>query len=82
MADLSGFLIYFSVASLILLGLLMALDMAVNWSVKNLTRTREPLPRRERDLLGEDYRDCVRDYAAKVDRRRRIVKRVAGVRSE
>lgn len=79
MADLSGFLIYLSVALLIGLGLLMALDMAVNWSVKNLTRTREPLPPRERDLLGDDYRDCVADYAAKVDRRRRIVKRVAGV---
>lgn len=79
MADLAGFLIYLSVALLIGLGLLMALDMAVNWSVKNLARTREPVPPRERDLLGDDYRDCVRDYAAKVDRRRKIVKRVAGV---
>lgn len=82
MADLSGFLIYLSVALLIGLSVLKALDLAVNWSVKNLTRTREPLPRRERDLLGDDYRECVRDYAAKVERRRRIVKEVAGVRSK
>lgn len=80
MADLAGFLIYLSVALLLGFGVLAALEVALNWSVKNLTRTRQPLPRRERDLLGDDYRECVADYAAKVDRRRRIVKEVAGVR--
>jgi hypothetical protein len=31
------------------------------------------------DGLGDDYRDHVAEYAAKVDRRREIVRRTAGV---
>jgi hypothetical protein len=51
-------------------------DVLVNRRVNN----RLPRVRPDRaDYLGEDYRDHVADYAAKVDRRRQIVRRTAGV---
>lgn len=82
MADLADFLIWFSVASFLFLGVVGLLEVAINRSVGQLSRRKETLPTRERDLLGDDYRDCVADYFARKQTRQRIVREVARVRSE
>lgn len=70
-------------------GLALAALIAFCWGLHQLfsdvrinRRVNQVAPRvryREHDLLGDDYRKHVAAYAAKVERRRAIVRRTAGV---
>jgi hypothetical protein len=70
-------------------GLALVALIAIAWGVQQLfadvrlnRKVNERAPRlsiKRADYLGDDYRDHVAEYAAKVDRRRQIVRRRAGV---
>lgn len=71
--------------ALVMVGALFALLVAVeaierfkNRKVSQPARIRTRIPEREMRLVGDDYRDCVRGYFGKVERRRQIVKEVCG----
>lgn len=51
-------------------------DVRIN---RKVNRAAPRVRHREYDLLGDDYRKHVAAYAAKVERRRAIVRRTAGV---
>jgi hypothetical protein len=81
MADIGYFLAWVAIAGFLFLGLMAVLELLVNLSVKQMARKTRPLPPRERDLLGDDYRECVADYFSRKQTRREIVREVAGVGS-
>lgn len=71
--------------ALVMVGALFALLFAVeaierfkNRKVSQPARIRTRIPEHEMRLVGDDYRDCVRGYFGKVERRRQIVKEVCG----
>ena len=71
--------------ALVMVGALFALLIAVevidrfkNRKVKQPLRVTTRISEREMQLVGDDYRDCVRGYFGKVERRRQIVKEVCG----
>ena len=71
--------------ALVMVGSLFALLVGVevierlkNRKVNQPTRITHRISEREMRLVGDDYRECVRGYFGKVERRRQIVKEVCG----
>ena len=67
-----------------LLGLVVAVEVIERLKsrpVKQPARTEARISKREMELVGDDYRDCVRGYFGKLERRRQIVEGVCRERN-
>jgi hypothetical protein len=67
-----------------LLGLVVAVEVVERFKsrpVKQPVRPRARISKREMELVGDDYRDCVRGYFGKLERRRQIVEGVCRERN-
>jgi len=66
------------------LGLVVAVEVIERFKsrpVKQPSRPRARISQREMELVGDDYRDCVRGYFGKLERRRQIVEGVCRERN-
>lgn len=67
-----------------LLGLVVAVEVIERFKsrpVKQPVRLTDRISKREMELVGDDYRDCVRGYFGKLERRRQIVEGVCRERN-
>lgn len=75
---LEGFIFYWIVIGAIILTLALLESLMGKWRTARPGRERPRIPARERELLGDDYRDVIEDYfsrkAERDERRERAIR--------